>query len=97
MDLTELLLTVQGALIGEVPPNLRALAVRREDEKITLECIFDGPISDDDYDAMASVATEIEADYFPPYWCDVQVVRIDAPERFFESVAGRVVYGRREY
>ena len=47
---TELLLSLQRALVGAVPASLRAVTCDWGETKVTLRYIFDGPV--DPYDAV---------------------------------------------
>ncbi len=58
------LLSVQRALLGEVPPALRGVTLGWDDSLIYLRCYFDGPISEEDHESMELVATEVMADFF---------------------------------
>ncbi len=75
------LLSVQRALLGEVPPALRGVTLGWDDRLIYLRCYFDGPISEEDRESMELVATEVMADFFLERNVELQVVRQDAPSR----------------
>jgi hypothetical protein len=75
-----LLLSVQRALLGEVPPALRGVTVGWHDDVIQLRSYFDGPISEVDRESMSCVATEVIADYAEPWTIEEEVIRWDAPE-----------------
>jgi hypothetical protein len=75
------LLSVQRALLGEVPPALRGVTLGWDDRLVYLRCYFDGPISEEDHESMELVATEVMADFFPERNVELQVVRQDAPSR----------------
>jgi hypothetical protein len=88
------LLSAQRALLGEVPPALRGVALGWDDKRIYLRCYFDGPISEEDHESMERIATEMMADFFPERNVELQVVRQDAPARLDPLEAW--AYRRRE-
>jgi hypothetical protein len=75
-----LLLSVQRALLGEVPPALRGVTVAWHDQVILIRSYFDGPITDGDREAMSCATSEVIADFPAPWTIEDDVVRCDAPE-----------------
>lgn len=75
----EVLLSLQRALLGEVTPNLRAVTVAFTGDSIHFEAFFDGPIGDEEREAMSLVETEVLADFPPEHRVTHQLVRLDAP------------------
>ncbi len=75
-----LLLSIQRALLGEVPPTLRGVTVGWQDYVIQLRFYLDGPISEEDRGSMSCVATEVIADFPAPWMIDEEILRRDAPE-----------------
>jgi hypothetical protein len=76
----QILLSVQRALLGEVPPALRGVTVGWHDTTVQLRCYFDGPVSEEDRESMSCVASEVIADFSAPWTIDEEVIRKDAPE-----------------
>ena len=74
------LLSVQRALLGNVPPCLRAVTVdySSEAKRILLRSYFDGVIAEDDLELMSTVWTEVGADH-PGFRVDWEVIRCDVP------------------
>ena len=89
----EVLLWMQGALLGEVSPALRSVHVKWDDTSVHFEAFFDGPISEVDEESMSCVETELIANR-PEQSVSYTVTRVDFPER----VPSRdiCVYARRE-
>lgn len=77
--LTRLLLSLQRALVGEVPAPLRAATCDRTDATILLRFIFDGPIDPDEHEDMRAVGTEVIADFPPEVAIDERIIRADYP------------------
>jgi hypothetical protein len=75
------LLSVQRALLGEVPPALRGVTVGWDASSINIVCYFDGEISEEDQASMSCVETEVIADSFPEYDVRLECVRRDAPAK----------------
>ncbi len=92
---TRILLSAQRALLGEVPPSLRMVALDWDEKRIHLQCYFDGPVSEEDRESMESVTTEMIADFFPGLNVELRIIRLDAPSRM-EQPARAVAYLRRE-
>src|SRR5262249_15827690 len=69
------LLSVQRALLGEVPPALRGVTVGWDASSINIVCYFDGEISEEDQASMSCVETEVIADSFPEYDVRLECVR----------------------
>ncbi len=59
-----ILLVVRIALLGEIPPNLRAVSVDWTEDKIILYFFFNGEPSEDDRENAECVATDILAHFF---------------------------------
>jgi hypothetical protein len=91
-----LLLSVQMALVGAVPPALRAVLCSWEEHKIGLRFVFDGQIDPDDSEDMSVVGAEVIADFHSPWIINDQVERLDAPAKIVASPTEIWAYGRRE-
>ena len=58
------MLSVQGALLGRIKPNLRAVAVGWSGrELIRIKFILDKPPQKDDFDLLSEISGEVLADY----------------------------------
>jgi hypothetical protein len=90
----QVLLSVQRALLGEVFPSLRGVALGWDDRRIGIVCYIDGPISTSDQDRLASVETEVQADFSEAYEIELEIVRCDAPAKMAPLQAW--AYLRRE-
>lgn len=90
----EVLLSIQKALLGEIPPSLRAVTVSWNETDLKFFCYFDGPISEEDKESMSCVETELIADLPEDNNISYDVIRIDAPQRI--EAEGVWVYARRE-
>ncbi|MBS0653813.1 MAG: hypothetical protein JSR39_09875 [Verrucomicrobia bacterium] len=92
----ELLLSVQGAMLKAVTPQLRAVTVDINPEKAELSIVFfyDGEITDELFD-LASIAA-VEVDIFPFDYVVVgdNSVQLDFPKEI--PIQGRLAYLRHE-
>lgn len=93
---TELILSVNRALLGEVSPELRAVLVRKSKDNIYIKTIYDGDISAQDRESSSIIATGVIADY--PENCHVieECIRLDAPEKINCPEGWHLVFSRRE-
>lgn len=76
----DLLLSVQGALLGEVVGTLRGVAVEIRNNEIMVYYYNDGEVSDDLYDDFTSIGTEIMADFTPPVTVDEKIINLPKSE-----------------
>jgi hypothetical protein len=90
-----LLLSLQRALRGAVSPAMRAVGVDWDEKAIRIVAIIDGPISDEDEDAIQVVGSEVAADFSDVDRVEDRCVRLDAPAKFWD-LAKEWVYQRRE-
>lgn len=59
----EILLSAQGALLGQIYPSIRGIAIGfTGTEKLKLICYLDREPKEDDYDNLGIIGTEICAD-----------------------------------
>jgi len=72
-----LLLYLQRALLGSVSPTLRGVTVGWHDKVVSVICYFDGPVAEEDSEAMEDVHTELLDDLYPEYKIELEVVRCD--------------------
>jgi hypothetical protein len=73
-----LLLNALGALLGEVVPSLRGVAVDWEGNIILMYFYNDGEVSDELENDYRCIGTEVVADYYDAH-IDDKVVRLDFP------------------
>ena len=92
----ELLLSLQGALLGVVPASLRAVTCDWAETRATLRYIFDGPVDPDDADAMKAVGAEVSADFRGTVALDEQIVRADHPAGLARHFLRAWAYMRKE-
>lgn len=59
----DVLIHIQGALMDEVLPNLRAVRIGFKNNTVTLYCLFYGDCSEKDVDDMSCVETEASCHY----------------------------------
>jgi hypothetical protein len=100
IDIDDLKLSTQRALITNVFPNLRAVCVDSRDNLIYL-CIYcDGEASEDDKECCESILDEVIADFFyasddkPVIEFEMPVKRLDYPKKM--PLIGEWVYYRHE-
>jgi hypothetical protein len=90
------LLSLQRALLGEIPPSLRGVTVGWDSSEIIIHCFFDGEISEDDHESMEVVATEVLASFHQTHKVFVKCFRKDAPENLNQYALEAWAYHRRE-
>ena len=73
------LLSLQRALLGEIPSSLRGVTVYWDSSRILIHCFFDGEIKEIDRKSMKDVATEVQSD-FPRHKVSVECFRKDVSE-----------------
>ena len=97
IDRVSAILSLNGALIGEVFPQLRAAKIQWDEEKVSLLFYCDGEISEDDRESLECVATEVIAE-FPDHTLEVNITRCDYPARIPQSDTSNIalVYRRKE-
>ena len=76
---SEILMTVQQALLGEVSAQLRAITVSYGDLILHLDCYYDGEIQEDDRESMSCVETELMAHFPANYQVTCDIHRHDYP------------------
>jgi hypothetical protein len=59
----EIVLSVQGALLGSVTPNLRGVAADWNNTEVRIVCYYHGPISAGDRETRGVVHTEVATDF----------------------------------
>ena len=89
------LLTMQVALLGAVGPDVRKILCRWNASEIRVRAVFDGPIHEDDAEAMNEVETEMMAS-FPGHDISVVCERHDAPLEIPRRDDEQAVFARLE-
>jgi hypothetical protein len=74
-----LLLSLQRALLGEVPPALRVVSPRLVGEGLEIRFYLNGPVSEEDRESASCVASEVAADFPLLSRVEERVERVDAP------------------
>ncbi|EKE05154.1 MAG: hypothetical protein ACD_19C00418G0002 [uncultured bacterium] len=92
----EVLLCIQQALLGEVFPALRAIDISWGEKMIKFIAYVDGIISDNDYDSLSCIETEIIACFSENYIINYEIIRIDSPHPLPNKRGMECVYSRRE-
>jgi hypothetical protein len=87
-------MSLQRALLGQVSPQLRGVAVDQDGPLIRLKFFINGPVSEEDTIAASEVETELLADLSSERKVETDVVRLDAPQRLPDSELW--VFQRRE-
>ena len=93
---TELLLSLQRALVGVVPASLRAVTCDWAETKISIRYIFDGPIRSDDAIDMLAVGEDVVWDFRDTMELDDQIIRVDHPEALAPHFLRAWAYMRKE-
>ena len=91
---TDLVLSVNGALLGSVTPNLRGVAVDWDEHTIRVMCYFHGPISEEVQEIMDRVHTEVATDFIDSRAVELITKRLDIPTKMDGLRA--FVFERRE-
>jgi len=89
------LLSLQGALLGEINSKIRGITCGWDLRIITMNCFFDGDIDDDDRESMECVATEVMADFYD-HEVSVECIRLDVPKPLNPHTLLAWVYRRKE-
>jgi hypothetical protein len=90
-----LLLAAQVALLGEVSAVVRGVTIGWSPSEILLRAIVDGPVDEDDQEAMECVGSEIIAG-FPTHMIAVELIRVDAPASIKPHFLRAWVFMRKE-
>jgi hypothetical protein len=91
---SDVLLSIQRALLGEVSPRLRAVTVTFDEKSVAARAYFDGELDDEDRESMSSVETQLLADFPEEHSVTVECHRLDAPAPIADD--GTWVFARRE-
>jgi hypothetical protein len=73
-------LSAQRALLGHVPPSLRAVSVELNGTTIRFRIVFDGTPDEEATDLLSCAATEMIADFTAPYTIEEECLAVDAPD-----------------
>jgi hypothetical protein len=92
---TQVLLSLQCALLGEITPNIRGITCSWDTSKITIVCYLQDDISEDIEESMECVATEVMAD-FPEHQVEIECKKLDEPEPLNPYTLSAWVYRRKE-
>ena len=88
------LLSMQRALLGAIPPRLRAVTVRFDDTRLHFDAFFEGAIRDEDHETMSEVETELIAGFPDEHQISHELIRLDPPALIPKDRAW--VYFRKE-
>lgn len=91
---TYIRMSAQGALLGQIPPSLRAVSADVDESRVYLRFIFDGAPTEDDWELLSVAATEIIADFPAPYTIEGEYLEIEQPNEM--SHLKHLVYLRHE-
>lgn len=78
---TRVLLRLQVALLGEVRPHLRGVAVSWNKSEISVRMFYDGISGEDETEIASDIEGELAASFFPEYESSVSAERLDYPAR----------------
>jgi hypothetical protein len=93
-----ILLCLHDALFGEITPNIRAIFVGWNDERISLYFIYSGEISENDIEEASCIETEFSCSLSGPWATalfSTECIRIDAPTPI-PNLGKECVYKRKE-
>jgi hypothetical protein len=94
IDVSRVILSVQRALLGEVSPALRGVAVELSESVVWLRFYYDGEISEEDSDSATSVVAEVAGDLARPVQVRDSIDHLDTPAPLPSQATW--VYRRRE-
>lgn len=77
---TQVRLSAQGVLLGNVPASLRAVSVNVASTKVYYRCIFDGEPTEDEWELLSVAATELIANFVEPYEIEEEYLRVPYPD-----------------
>ncbi len=92
----KILLSVQRALLGAVPHNLRAVTCDWEGTEIKLRFVFDGEIDEENYETAGIVGAEVVADFPAPWTVSEDIIRLDYPDSLCPGPLVLWAYRRKE-
>jgi hypothetical protein len=92
---TQVLLSLQSALIGEITPNIRGITCCWDTSKITIVCYLEDDIREDIEESMEYAATEVMAD-FPEHQVEMECKKLDESEPLNPYTLYAWVYRRKE-
>ena len=92
---TSVLLSIQAALLGEITPNIRGITCAWSESTITIHCLFENEITEEDEDSMDCVATDIIAN-FTEHTIDLQCITVNMSESLAQHGLSAWVYMRKE-
>ncbi len=96
MDINDLKLFLQRALLGEISSRLRGITCAIEGNVVRVRCYFHGEIKDEDMESMSCVESMLLADYHPDICIDLKVERLDYPEPLASRFLMAWIYRRKE-
>ncbi|MBS0619888.1 MAG: hypothetical protein JSS61_00305 [Verrucomicrobia bacterium] len=97
-EITDALLATQRALLDVVTPELRAVVVGIDNNKIEfyIRFYYDGKVSAELIDVWSSAIAEASAGLDPFYGLDEGIERLDFPNKIPVPEGGRFAYSRME-
>jgi|GEM_PF-1651726 len=78
---TELRLSAQRALFGNVPTTLRAVSIEWRGDIIHFRAVFASDATDDDVELLSIAASEVIADFSAPTTLHEEWLRLDPPAK----------------
>lgn len=96
MTETEFKLSLQRALLGNVPSCLRSASGQIKGTVLSVRFITDGILSDRAHDALTSAMAEIAADLYSDWSLEEDFCRLDGPACFRSLSLEIAVYERFE-
>lgn len=74
-----LLMSLKRSMLGCIPNSLRAIKYRIEGENITVICIADGPLSEEEAEAISCAQTETLTDFIHTHVVEFETHEIPMP------------------
>ena len=94
VERSQVLLSLQRALLGEVFPALRAITVEWSDSVVKFYAYVDGFLNEKDAESLSCVSAEVAADFWDGVEIDYEIVRLDFPGKIVDERMR--VFHRRE-
>ena len=86
---------LQKSFIGLISRHVRGVSVDYNQEKIVVNCIFDGPISKDDQREMEIVDAEFSTSFLS-HKVEFNCIRVDYPDRIDHLMLSGWFFKRKE-
>jgi hypothetical protein len=88
--------TIQTAILGFITENMRSITFGINLNKIIIRFVYDGVCTDDDVENCSCIETEVIASYYSKYIISTDIISIDYPESYNDSLLDEWIYIKKE-